>query len=421
MPRTAACFKDEGSANEIERWLNRQKSLGRNVKRHHDVLATSGATVQSTARDDVQQTAPKVARVVTFAATPSGTSAARPLSRAATNSTTTLRDPSLPKPKRLRDSEPEGAVEVVGVLRDARAGSSETRQRTTSTESDDRERCDAAAETNATRHREEVTRRLKRKRAPLEKGFVFELFGNERGADEVASESRASREAANAVERREEVRIAGMTRGARRDPIHRMVSKNPAEARIKSLGVRNEAASVPQWASSEAEKPRAREIEIHSLNRNRRDTATHIASATAPFGEGLGIPRARDEENLYASNDPPLIIGLWRNRPRPNAFRVDPENTPRLYPIPGYLTRRDVGSSKDIFDASTTSRRAFVPKSRAFSEQRAKEVRESAAENKTRRSESRVPLGARGIADHPRHGKKTSYVEDFGEAREKKV
>ena len=74
MPRSTAGFKDEASANEVERWLNRQESLGKPVRAHHDVLATAGATVRRGGRDDAKVAAPSaLASRVTFAPTPSGT------------------------------------------------------------------------------------------------------------------------------------------------------------------------------------------------------------------------------------------------------------------------------------------------------------------------------------------------------------
>ena len=74
MPRSTAGFKDEASANEVERWLNRQESLGKPVRAHHDVLATAGATVRRGGRDDAKVAAPNaLTSRVTFAPTPSGT------------------------------------------------------------------------------------------------------------------------------------------------------------------------------------------------------------------------------------------------------------------------------------------------------------------------------------------------------------
>ena len=59
---------------EVERWLNRQESLGKPVRAHHDVLATAGATVRRGGRDDAKVAAPNaLTSRVTFAPTPSGT------------------------------------------------------------------------------------------------------------------------------------------------------------------------------------------------------------------------------------------------------------------------------------------------------------------------------------------------------------
>ena len=69
----------------------------------------------------------------------------------------------------------------------------------------------------------------------------------------------------------------------------------------------------------------------------------------------------------------------------------------------------------------TTRRRAFAPRSAEFGEKRAAEVRATIAANKTKRSESRVPLGNKGITDHPRHRMTSSYVADYVETHARRV
>ena len=71
MARSAVGFKDEASANEIQRWLSRQQSMGRSVTRHHETLTTAGATVRGLGV--VEPARVTNAPRVTFAATPTGT------------------------------------------------------------------------------------------------------------------------------------------------------------------------------------------------------------------------------------------------------------------------------------------------------------------------------------------------------------
>ena len=56
-----------------------------------------------------------------------------------------------------------------------------------------------------------------------------------------------------------------------------------------------------------------------------------------------------------------------------------------------------------------------------FSETRAAEVRALSTVNKTLRQKSTVPLGNKGIADHPRHRMTTSYVSHFVETHDRRV
>ena len=72
MPRSTAGFKDEASANEVERSIAGSRS--ESPSGHHDVLATAGATVRRGGRDGAKVAAPNaLTSRVTFAPTPSGT------------------------------------------------------------------------------------------------------------------------------------------------------------------------------------------------------------------------------------------------------------------------------------------------------------------------------------------------------------
>jgi hypothetical protein len=191
-----------------------------------------------------------------------------------------------------------------------------------------------------------------------------------------------------------------------------------------------ESAEVPRFASSYAEKQCSHMSEIVAQTRAGKHLVKHEEKATMPFGEGLGVPRRFPEGTRPGTGDGPVVprsdeaplapavIGIWRNRP---GTVGDGTSVGRLYPVPRYLTRRRPESSDGRRDASSTSRRAFAPRSAEFGEKRAAEVRATIAANKTKRSESRVPLGNKGITDHPRHRMTSSYVADYVETHARRV
>ena len=47
------------------------------------------------------------------------------------------------------------------------------------------------------------------------------------------------------------------------------------------------------------------------------------------------------------------------------------------------------------------------------SDEELKKAREMLAGNKLKRSESFIPLGSKGLMDHPRHQRETKYSKDF--------
>jgi hypothetical protein len=196
---------------------------------------------------------------------------------------------------------------------------------------------------------------------------------------------------------------------------------------LDSFGNDFESLEVPRFASSYAEKQCAHMPEIVAQTRAGGHLVKREEKATMPFGEGLGVPRRFPEgttgtgDGTRRSDEAPLapaVIGIWQNRP---GTVGDDTSVGRLYPVPRYLTRRRPESAKGRRDASSTSRRAFAPRSAEFGEKRAAEVRATIAANKTKRSESRVPLGNKGITDHPRHRMTSSYVSDYVETHARRV
>lgn len=574
MPRSTAGFKDEASANEVERWLNRQEALGKPVRAHHDVLATAGATVRRAGRDDANVVAPVAAAPrVTFAPTPSGTPA-RPSSRSAARasasatespSATTVPvpgarasastracevgrarmgiDPATNKPRRafyggfagarsanaecfdaphdpaarrllrpalaaaraekaesqtrsryaeslscgldtrfskqlsawwnenalrtttqsfdapvaaaaakvpgaaadvetkrrgfvdaargtrlyygdlfsdegtrrvdasLRDSTPEEAVRVIQTMRAVHAGTATHRLRTVSATATDFRQGFVPTEADA-RRRAETARRAKRARAPPEDPAAVDARVK-RKAEMMRSDMS---DAMESKKRRDEAssRAKNATVGVRCDPENAKTRKKISctDGAMDGFGNDFESAEVPRFASSYAEKQCAHMPEIVAQTRAGGHLVKHEEKATMPFGEGTGVPRRHDPDN-----DGDVVIGIWQNRPGTVGGVV----RDRLYPIPRYLTRRRPESAKGKRDASSTSRRAFPPQTAEFGEARAAEVRATVKANKMKRSESRVPLGVRGITDHPRHRMTSSYVSDYVETHERRV
>ena len=576
MPRSTAGFKDEASANEVERWLNRQEALGKPVRAHHDVLATAGATVRRAGRDDANVVAPVAAAPrVTFAPTPSGTPA-RPSSRSATRasasatespSTTAVPvpgargatstracevgrarmgiDPATNKPRRafyggfagarsanaecfdaphdpaarrllrpalaaarakkaesqtrsryaeslscgldtiaskersawwkenalrttlqtfdapvnaaaakvpgaaadaetkrrgfvdaargtrlyygdlfsdegarnvdarLRDSTPEEAVRVIQNLRAVHAGTATHRLRTSSATATDFRQGFVPTEADA-RRRAETARRAKRARAPPEDPAAVEARVKRKAEMMIseasdAMESQKRRDAAAA-------RVKNATVGVSCDPANAKGGKGKiscTDGALDSFGNDFESLEVPRFASSYAEKQCAHMPEIVAQTRAGGHLVRREEKATMPFGEGTGVPRRYDPDD-----DGTVVIGIWQNRPGTVGGVVGSD---RLYPIPRYLTRRRPESAKGKRDASSTSRRAFPPQTAEFGEARAAEVRATIKANKTKRSESRVPLGVGGITDHPRHRMTSSYVSDYVQTHERRV
>jgi hypothetical protein len=576
MPRSTAGFKDEASANEVERWLNRQEALGKPVRAHHDVLATAGATVRRAGRDDANVVAPVAAAPrVTFAPTPSGTPA-RPSSRSATRaSASATESPSataVPVPgarastfdarvrgwarahghrpgheqasacvlrrlrrralgerrvfrraarsrratsvapgarrgarekggepdpvsvrrvpvlrsrhdaskersawwkenalrttlqtfdapvnaaaakvpgaaadaetkrrgfvdaargtrlyygdlfsdegarrvdSKLRDSTPEEAVRVIQNLRAVHAGTATHRLRTSSATATDFRQGFVPTEADA-RRRAETARRAKRARAPPEDPAAVEARVKRKAEMMIseasdAMESQKRRDAAAA-------RVKNATVGVSCDPANAKGGKGKiscTDGALDSFGNDFESLEVPRFASSYAEKQCAHMPEIVAQTRAGGHLVRREEKATMPFGEGTGVPRRYDPDD-----DGTVVIGIWQNRPGTVGGVVGSD---RLYPIPRYLTRRRPESAKGKRDASSTSRRAFPPQTAEFGEARAAEVRATIKANKTKRSESRVPLGVGGITDHPRHRMTSSYVSDYVQTHERRV
>ena len=582
MPRSTAGFKDEASANEVERWLNRQESLGKPVTAHRDLLATAGATVRGVVRDDAKAAAPVVAAPhVSFAPSPSERTPARPSSGSGTRATAsgasprrsptaavsvpgsrasastcaheagrakTGVDPTTNAPPRLtaafcggfagarsanaegfdaphdpaarallrpafaaaraakaesqtrsryaeslscgdgsasaselrawwranalqttkrafdapvaaaaaevpgaaadlesrrrgfadaargtrlyygdlfsdegaaavdarlRDAEPEEAVQIIEAMRAVHAGTATHRRRTRTTTATDFRQGFVPTEADA-RRRAETARRARRARAPPEAPAAVEARVK-RKADLLRSEA-SDRAAAKARGDAASAATGRRTVGVNCDPARAAGGGGErtagAKRRAESFGNDFESAVVPRFRSSYAEKQCAHMPEIVAQTRAGGHRVKHEEKATMPFGEGAGLPRRLEGEDGAGR-----VIGIWRNRPGTGG---DSGNR-ALYPIPRYLTRRRPESARGKHDASSTSRRAFAPRSAEFGEKRAAEVRATVAANKTKRSESRVPLGNKGITDHPRHRMTSSYVSDYVETHARRV
>lgn len=570
MPRPSVGFKDEASANEVERWISLQKSLGRSVKRHHEVLTTAGATLRSTSTADKLKKDVQAPRAVTFAATPRESPPKRPASRQKPQATTKpkisarpksstripptlacevararmgvdpvtkkprtamygglkgfrstnteaydaahdpgnreLLKPALaianPKPaesqtrsrhaeilhgdeqhrdwwrvnclqstrqfydkpveaaaskrpgaaeeektkrenfvasavgsrlyygdlldddgvrkvdKTLAELPVEQADAMIATLRDLHAGTATARQRTKST---------AATHFNQgyvptafdTRRRLETAKRSRQQKGGTGESSEVTQARLKRKLERARTEAEDITAAKRKEEIRRDVGRAGLHAGVNCDLTKRRKLIGPTDGSIK-MGSDFESVSVPRFASSYHEKQCGHMPEIVSQNRQGGHKVKYVEYSTMPFGEGLGVGRKHLEDKNETGD---RVIGMWRNKPSTIAVESNVTNNgpERLYPIPGYLTKRTVDQSKGKFDASTTSRRAFVPKTNEFGEQRAAEVRALSKVNKTKRSQSTVPLGNKGITDHLRHRMTSSYVSDFVETHERRV
>ena len=323
----------------------------------------------------------------------------------------------------LRDAPPEEAVQVFETLRAVHAGTATHRCRTQSATAADFRQGFVPTEADA-RRRAETARRAKRARAPPEDPAVTRARVK-RKAEMIVEEANGVIESRN---RRELLSLKAPTLGVSRDPTSVGVAKiSCTDGALACFGNDFESAEVPRFASSYAEKQCAFMSEIVAQTRAGGHLVKREEKATMPFGEGLGVPRRFPEgttgtgDGTRRSDEAPLapaVIGIWQNRP---GTVGDDTSVGRLYPVPRYLTRRRPESAKGRRDASSTSRRAFAPRSAEFGEKRAAEVRATIAANKTKRSESRVPLGNKGITDHPRHRMTSSYVSDYVETHARRV
>ena len=329
---------------------------------------------------------------------------------------------------RLRDAPPDEAVEVFETLRAVHAGTASQRRRTQSATAADFRQGFVPTEAD-TRRRGETARRAKRARAPPEDPAVTRARVK-RKAEMIVEETNGLVESRDRIEK-QRLKNSRRTLGVSRDPTSVGVAKiSCTDGALACFGNDFESAEVPRFASSYAEKQCAHMSEIVAQTRAGKHLVKHEEKATMPFGEGLGVPRRFLEGTHPGTGDGPVVprsdeaplapavIGIWRNRP---GTVGDGTSVGRLYPVPRYLTRRRPESSDGRRDASSTSRRAFAPRSAEFGEKRAAEVRATIAANKTKRSESRVPLGNKGITDHPRHRMTSSYVADYVETHARRV
>ena len=95
------------------------------------------------------------------------------------------------------------------------------------------------------------------------------------------------------------------------------------------------------------------------------------------------------------------------------------------YPTPGYLARpfaraaapnvnRRAREADAITDLnSTTQRSSYQSRDPREMAEDSRKAREMLAGNKLKRSESFIPLGSKGLMDHPRHQRETKYSKDF--------
>ena len=121
-----------------------------------------------------------------------------------------------------------------------------------------------------------------------------------------------------------------------------------------------------------------------------------------------------------AKRDPPVFCPPFGN----NWLGETRADRP-AYPTPGYLTRpfaratapnvnRRAREGDPITDLnSTTQRSSYQARDPIEAAAESRKAREMLAGNKLKRSESFIPLGSKGLMDHPRHQRETKYSKDF--------
>ena len=251
-----------------------------------------------------------------------------------------------------------------------------------------------------------------------------------RKAEMIVEETNGLVESRDRIEK-QRLKNSRRTLGVSRDPTSVGVAKiSCTDGALACFGNDFESAEVPRFASSYAEKQCAHMSEIVAQTRAGKHLVKHEEKATMPFGEGLGVPRRFLEGTRPGTGDGPVVPRsdeVPSRRRSSGSGEIDRARSATARASVGCTryrgTSRDADRSPLTVDATRPRRAAAprAPRSAEFGEKRAAEVRATIAANKTKRSESRVPLGNKGITDHPRHRMTSSYVADYVETHARRV
>ena len=525
MPKGGAGFRDEASADEVNRWLELQSTLGKSGKRHRDVLASVGIQtgprpraasarpaapaapiLDSVDDENVPPPAAKRAKIARMAAGPYRV----PPATIIPPTTANLRarefmgvDPATGETERIsygglagvktsaQDAydaahDPENAAILAPAIANARSETTRSQTHSAYAESlkgsaSDRrhwaERClattkmvadapvaAAAASVPGIAEDKANQRAVFMRTVVGSRLYYGDLLNPEGIAAVEAKFARATPEEA------EETLVAFRDVHAGTS-LHRQLSTSTARAHFRQgynpteqdrrrrrevaenarrLGTRPESDAAIQKREARKAEIRAREAaETRRLKEARRAAAEEAAKRAAVQGVCCD-PAKRVKSKLQ---EPQIQLGVAYKSAQPegstyrilqcgNAARVEalaktggaiarkeePITAPfgeinwldkteprRAYPIPKYLVRRRPESARGAYDDGSTSRRAFAPRPREEMKEHAREAAKLRDANKKKRAESFIPLGPRGIMDHPRHRMTTTTRADYGD------
>lgn len=278
---------------------------------------------------------------------------------------------------KLARATPEEAEETLGAFRDVHAGTAPHRQSSTSTA-----------------------------RAHFRQGYIptEQDLGRRREVAENARRLVTRPESDAAIQKREARKAELRAREAAETTRVKEAAKRAAEEAAKRAAVQGVCCDPAKRVTSKLLEPQIQLGVAYKSAQPEGSTYRIAQCGNAAQVEALaktGAARARKEESITA----PFGQINWLNKTEPR----------RAYPIPKYLVRRSPESVRGRYDDASTSRRAFAPRPREEMKERAREAAKLRDGNKKKRAESFIPLGPRGIMDHPRHRMTTTTRAEYGD------
>ena len=278
---------------------------------------------------------------------------------------------------KLARATPEEAEETLGAFRDVHAGTAPHRQSSTSTA-----------------------------RAHFRQGYIptEQDLGRRREVAENARRLVTRPESDAAIQKREARKAELRAREAAETTRVKEAAKRAAEEAAKRAAVQGVCCDPAKRVTSKLLEPQIQLGVAYKSAQPEGSTYRISQCGNAAQVEALaktGAARARKEESITA----PFGQINWLNKTEPR----------RAYPIPKYLVRRSPESVRGRYDDASTSRHAFAPRPREEMKEHAREAAKLRDGNKKKRAESFIPLGPRGIMDHPRHRMTTTTRAEYGD------